>query len=162
MEFKKELSENYTFTILPGAFTDYLEQSNKKLEFKLSTKKLEEYGNLKVNLQNVNRFPVLVELTNGKGDVIATEYCQSNTKVEFNYIDPDLFSLRAIYDDNKNKEWDSGNFLEKLQPEEIIYFSKEIDVRANWDVEQVFDLSIPYTPEPKKKEVKKKPKKSGF
>jgi hypothetical protein len=162
LEFKKELSESYTFTILPGAFTDYLEQSNKKLEFKLSTKKLEEYGNLKVNLQNVNRFPVIIQLTNKTGEVVATEYCQSNTKVEFNFIDPDLFSLRAIYDDNKNKEWDSGNFLEKRQPEEIIYLSKEIDVRANWDVEQAFDLSIPYTPEPKKKVAIKKPKKSGF
>lgn len=161
-EFKKELSENYTFTILPGAFTDYLGQSNKKLEFRLSTKKLDEYGNLKVNLQNVNRFPVIIQLTNNIGEVIATEYCQNNSKVEFNYIDPALFSLRAIYDDNKNKEWDSGNFLEKLQPEEIIYFSKEIDVRANWDVEQVFDLSIPYRPEPKKKVAIKKPKKSGF
>ena len=54
-----------------------------------------------------------------------------------------------------------GNYLEKRQPEEVIYFSKEIDVRANWDVEQVFDLSIPYTPEPKKKVDKnKKPKSS--
>ena len=32
--FKKELSENYTFTIMPGALTDYLEQSNKNLLFK--------------------------------------------------------------------------------------------------------------------------------
>lgn len=162
MEFKKELSQNYTFTILPDAFTDYLEQSNKKLEFKLSTKKIEEYGNLKVNLQNVNRFPVIVELTNEKGDVIATEYSENNTKIEFNYIEPSFFSIRAIYDDNKNKEWDSGNYLEKHQAEEVIYLSKEIDVRANWDVEQAFDLSIPYTPEPKKKVVKKKPIKSGF
>jgi hypothetical protein len=55
---------------------------------------------------------------------------------------------------NKNKEWDSGNYLEKRQAEEVIYFSKEIDVRANWDVNQIFDLSIPYSPEPKKKVVK--------
>jgi hypothetical protein len=74
-------------------------------------------------------------------------------------IDPALFSLRAIYDDNKNKEWDSGNYLEKRQAEEIIYFSKEIDVRANWDVEQVFDLSIPYSPEPIKKVKPKKDEK---
>ena len=44
----------------------------------------------------------------------------------------------------------------------MIYFSKEIDVRANWDIEQIFDLSIPYTPEPKKKEEKKKKASSGF
>jgi hypothetical protein len=34
----------------------------------------------------------------------------------------------------------------------VIYFSKEIDVRANWDVEQVFDVSIPYFRTEKKTE----------
>ena len=39
-------------------------------------------------------------------------------------------------------------------------FSGEIDVRSNWDVEQTFDLSIPYTPPPpiKKEDLKKKKK----
>jgi len=162
-DFKKELSENYTFTIMPGALTDYLEQSNKKdILFKVITKSLEDYGNLKVSLLNVKRFPVLVQLSNKAGLVVATEYCESKTKVEFSFIDPSLFSLRAIYDDNKNKEWDTGNYLEKRQAEEVIYLSKEIDVRANWDIEQIFDLSIPYTPEPKKKVEKKKKASSGF
>lgn len=162
LDFKKELSENYTFIIKTGALTDYLEQSNKDLQFKINTKSIEEYGNLKVSLQNVKRFPVLIQLTNKTGEVLATAYCENNTKVEFNFIDPSLFSLRAIYDDNKNAVWDTGNFLEKRQAEEVIYFSKEIDVRANWDIEQVFDLSIPYTPEPKKKIEKKKKSSSGF
>ena len=51
---------------------------------------------------------------------------------------------------------------EKRQAEDVIYLSNEIDVRANWDVEQAFDLSIPYTPEPKKKVDKKKKSSSGF
>jgi hypothetical protein len=46
----------------------------------------------------------------------------------------------VIYDDNKNGVWDAGNFIEKRQSEEVIYFGKEIDVRANWDVEQPFNL----------------------
>ena len=62
----------------------------------------------------------------------------------------------------KVKKIDLLTFLKATNPEEVVYFSKAIDVRANWDVEQVFDLSIPYTPEPKKKEDKKKPVKSGF
>ena len=161
-DFKKQLSENYTFTIMPGALTDYLEQTNKNTLFRLDTKNIEDYGNLKVSLQNVKRFPVLIQLTDKAGLVLATEYSESNTKVEFSFIDPALFSLRAIYDDNKNKEWDTGNYLEKRQAEEVIYFSKEIDVRANWDIEQIFDLSVPYAPEPKKKAEKKKKSSSGF
>lgn len=162
-DFKSEPSQKYTFKIMPGALTDYMEQSNDTLTYTLNTKNLAEYGNLVVNLRNVKRFPVIVELSNEKGDVLAKEYSESNTKVEFNLVEPAQFWLRAIYDDNKNKEWDSGNYLEKRQAEEVIYFSTAVDVRANWDVEQVFDLSIPYTPEPKKKvDKKKKPVQSGF
>jgi len=155
-DFKREPSEKYTFTIMPGALTDYLEQSNDTLTYTLNTRSLGDYGNISVNLQNAKRFPVIVELSNEKGDVLATEYSEGNTKVEFNLVEPAQFWLRAIYDDNKNREWDSGNYLEKRQAEEVIYFSTAVDVRANWDVEQVFDLSIPYTPEPKKKVDKKK------
>jgi Bacterial Ig-like domain len=161
-DFKREPSENYILKILPGALTDYLERPNDSLIFKIATKNLADYGNLALNLQNVKRFPVIVELTNEKGDVLATEYSESNTKVEFNLVEPALFWLRVIYDDNKNKKWDSGNYLEKRQAEEVNYFSKAVDVRANWDVEQAFDVSIPYVPEPKKKVDKKKNDKSSI
>ena len=155
-DFKKEPSENYTVTLLPGALTDFFEKSNDTLNFKLNTKPVEDYGNLTVVLANAKQFPVIIELTNEKGDVLASEFTEEKTTINFNLIDPALYSLRAIYDANKNKEWDSGNYLEKLQAEEVIYFSKEIDVRANWDVNQIFDLSIPYLPEPKKKDAKSK------
>jgi hypothetical protein len=152
LDFKKEGDEKYTFSFLPGAFTDFFEQSSDSLTYKITTKNTTDYGNLRVTLQNVKRFPVLVELTNDKGEVIASEYSEKNTTVDFNLLEPALFTLRLIYDENKNKEYDPGNYLEKRYSEEVIYFSKEIDVRANWDVTQAFDLSIPYTPEPKKKE----------
>ena len=155
-DFKKEPSENYTVTLLPGALTDFFEKSNDTLNFKLNTKPVEDYGNLTVVLANAKQFPVIIELTNEKGDVLASEFTEEKTTINFNLIDPALYSLRAIYDANKNKEWDSGNYLEKFQAEEVIYFSKEIDVRANWDVNQIFDLSIPYLPEPKKKDAKSK------
>ena len=159
-DFKKEPSEKYTFTILPNALTDFFEVANDTLSFKLNTKGTSEYGNLRIQLQNVKRFPVIVELTNAKGDIMASEYSENDTTVDFNLLEPALFTLRIIYDENKNKTYDSGNYLEKRYSEEVVYFSKEIDIRANWDVEQVFDVSLPYTPEPKKKVDAKK--KSSF
>ena len=155
-DFKKVPSEKYEVTLLPGALTDFFDKQNDTLSYKLSTKDVEEFGNLRVKLQNVKKFPVIVELTNDKGDVLASEYSEKETAINFNLLEPAIYSLRIIYDDNKNKQYDSGNFLEKRYSEEVIYFSKEIDVRSNWDVEQVFDVSLPYTPEPKKKPVKKK------
>ena len=157
LDFKKEEDENYKLSFSKGALTDFYEKSNDSLSVKFSTRAFADYGNLVVNLQNVKRFPVIVELTNSKGDAIATAYTDKNTSLNFNLLDPAKYTLRAIYDDNKNSIYDPGNFLAKHYSEEVIYFSKEVDVRANWDVVQAFDLSIPYTPEPKKKKVKKKP-----
>ncbi|TDE46862.1 hypothetical protein E0I26_01890 [Flavobacterium rhamnosiphilum] len=154
-DFKKEPSEKYTFTILPGALTDFFEKSNDTLTYKLNTRSYSEMANLRVLLQNVKQFPIIVELTNSKGDILASEYSENGTTVDFNLLEPSVFSLRVIYDTNKNKEWDSGNYLEKRQAEEVIYSSKEISLHANFDWEEIFDLSLPYSPEPKKKTDKK-------
>lgn len=138
--FQKEPLEKYKLKLLKGALIDYLERENDTLVFVFETKNTSDYGNLTVNLQNVEIFPVIVELTNANGDIIATKYSENQTKIDFFFLEPGLITLRVIYDENKNKEWDSGNYLEKLQPERVIYYPKEIDVRANWDVEQSFNL----------------------
>lgn len=160
-DFKKEPSEKYSFTFLPGALIDFYEKTNDTLKYTLTTKTPADYGNLTLNLQNVKRFPIIVELTNKKGDIIlANDYSEDKTTFEFNLLEPDVFTVRVIYDDNKNKQYDPGNYLEKRYAEEVNYYQKEInDVRANWDATHTFDLSIPYNPELEKKEEEKKKKK---
>ncbi|HEY1195509.1 Ig-like domain-containing protein [Flavobacterium sp.] len=159
IDFKKEPSNKYSFTFLPGALTDFYEKTNDTLSYKLVTKELEDYGNLVLNLRNVKRFPIIVEITNKKGDnVLASEYSEGETKIVFNLLVPEEFTVRIIYDDNKNKVYDTGNFLNKTYSEEVYYFQKGIDVRSNWDVDETLDLSIPFNPEVEKKQDDKKKK----
>lgn len=160
-DFKKEPAKKYSFNILPGAMTDFFEQTNDTLNYQISTKELDQYGNLKVKLENVKSFPVIVELLKSTGEVVASQYLENNTTINFSLLDPAQLSLRAIYDTNKNKKFDPGNYLEKKYAEEVIYLSGEIDVRTNWDVDQTFDLSIPYTPPIKKDDKNKKKKNSN-
>jgi uncharacterized protein (DUF2141 family) len=160
-DFKKETDEKYSFHILPGAITDLFDKTNDTLNYQISTKEITDYGNLKIKLENVKSFPVIIELLKSSGEIVANTYAESNSTIEFKLLDPAQFSIRAIYDTNKNRKYDPGNYLEKKYAEEVIYFSGEIDVRANWDVEQTFDLSIPYTP-PIKKDDKTKKKKKPF
>ena len=163
VDFKIEEAQKYNLNFMPGAVTDFFEKTNDTLSFTTSTKNYADYGNLTVSLKNVNRFPVIIELTNEKGDIVAASaYTEGQTEIDFNQLEPSVYTLRAIYDDNKNKEWDTGSYAEKRQAEEVVYFSKGVDVRTNWDVVQPFDLSIPYTPEPKKKKEKEKKKSSSF
>ncbi|MGL2965529.1 Ig-like domain-containing protein [Flavobacterium sp. XGLA_31] len=140
LDFNKEPLEKYSISLLPGAVTDFYETQNDTLKYSIGTKNTSDYGNLRVLLENVKRFPIIVQLTDKDGKIKATEYSEKNTTVSFDLIEPALYTLRIIYDDNKNREWDTGSYMEKRQSEEVIYFPKEIDVRANWDVEQPFSL----------------------
>jgi uncharacterized protein (DUF2141 family) len=138
--FAKEPLEKYKFIALPGAFTDFYDKVNDTFKDEISTKNTTDYGNLKLNLQNVRKFPIIVELTDDKGKILATEYSDASNTIQFEALEPQKYTLRIIYDENGNKEWDTGNYLAKRQSEEVIYFPGEVDVRANWDVDQTFKL----------------------
>lgn len=139
-DFVKEEEQKYSFTLLPGALRDFYEKENDTLNYKLTTRNYTDYGNIFLTLNNVDRFPLLLELLNEKEVVQASYYSEGETKINFEAVLPDKYTLRVIYDDNKNREWDPGNYLEKLQPEEVIYFPGIIKVLGNWDVEEVFNL----------------------
>jgi hypothetical protein len=138
--FLKEPLEKYSLKIFPGGITDYYDKQNDTLSYKFETSNTSDYGNLRLVLENVKRYPILVELTDNTGKIFASYYSENSNKITFDGLEPNKFTVRVIYDDNKDKAWTPGNFLEKRQSEEVIYFPKEIDVRANWDVEQPFDL----------------------
>jgi uncharacterized protein (DUF2141 family) len=138
--FPKEESQSYRLTVLPGAIEDFYGSTNDTIQRSFKTKAYSEYGNVTVNLQNVAQFPIIVQLTDEKGVVKAEKYSTAETTIRFDYLTPGKFLLRVIYDRNENRVWDTGNFLEKRPPEEIIYFPEVLDVRPNWDVTQQFNL----------------------
>ena len=142
IDFDKEPSEKYTIQAFPGAFLDFFDSVNDTLKYTVTTKNMTEYGNLKVVLEGAKKFPIIVQLTDKDGKIKASMITEKNPTVEFLALEPLLYTLRIIYDENGNGVWDTGSYLKKRQPEEVIYFPKEIDVRANWDVEQPFNLVI--------------------
>lgn len=138
--FEKEELQGYKVKLFPGALVDMYGQKNDSLDFKFKTLSKTDFGNLNLKVTNINRFPFIIELLKDDGVVVANYYSEKEDKILFENIVPSLYSIRIIYDDNKNKKWDTGNYITKQQPEEIIYFPGKIDVRANWDVEQEFEL----------------------
>lgn len=138
--FKKEALESYQLSALPGAFTDMFEKTNDSLSYRLSTRNVSEYGNLRLNLRGVKSYPIIIDLTDNSGKILATTYVTEAMPIDFEQLQPALFTVRIIYDVNKNGFWDTGNYLEKRQTEEVIYIKNPVDVRANWDVEENINL----------------------
>ncbi len=142
IDFVKEELQEYKFKIEPSAITDFFDNQNKKpLVFKFSTNATTEYGNMIVKLENVPQYPLIVELTDESGKILATAYTEKDPFVKFDLVEPAVFIVRVIYDENKNRIWDEGNYLLKRQPEKVFYYPINVPVRANWDVDQPIDLS---------------------
>ncbi|MCC1484302.1 Ig-like domain-containing protein [Winogradskyella immobilis] len=124
--------ESYKMKLLPGALEDMYATQNDTLDFNFRTKKKSDYGNIRVNLVNA-KFPLIVQLVDDNGEVEYEEYTTESSTVDFTDLEPKQYFLRAIFDTNKNRKFDSGDYLKQQQPERISY-SKPIDiVRANFD-----------------------------
>lgn len=132
----------YKLLILPGAFTDFfaIENDTMKFEFKVKTEK--DYGlvNLKVNTPEAGLNYVL-EITNERGSVFKTIAFQGNLETTIEKIVPGKYNLRLLQDSNGNGKWDTGDYIKKLQPEKMLYYSKPLDVRQNWDLDAEWNIT---------------------
>lgn len=140
LKFEKAPSNNYRISAFPGAITDLFEETNDTIFQSLTTKALADYGIIVLTLQNIESYPIIVQLTNTKGEVLDEKYSESNEKLTFRYVNPGDVLLRVIFDTNENRKWDTGNYLKKIQPEKIKYYSDTLEVRANFDYNEVISL----------------------
>jgi len=140
-DFEAEPNQKYSFSFLPGAITDFFGVQNDTLDYNLSTGGLSDYGNLTMILGGEVNYPVIVQLTNEKGVVQREISAAEPQSFEFNNLSPGNYIARVFLDTNGNGQWDTGNFLEKRQPQEISYYPGAIEIRANWIKEETFILS---------------------
>jgi uncharacterized protein (DUF2141 family) len=140
LSFDKKEADKYSITILPNAFEDFFGNVNDTLNFRASTKKFSDYGNLRLNIQGNVSYPMIVQIVNAKAEVYASSYLTEGSKVDFRNINPGKYFIRVVLDANENGKFDTGNFLKNLQPEKIIYFDYTYEARANFD--EVVELSL--------------------
>ena len=139
-DFEIEPNQSYTFDFLPGAFTDFFGIQNDTLSYRLSTGSYADYGNLQINISGAVRYPLIVQLTNERGEVQREIYATEPKPFGFNNLDVGEYQLRVIFDDNGNGVWDTGNYLKKIQPEKVSYYPNKIEMRANWEQVETFTV----------------------
>ncbi|MBL7471938.1 Ig-like domain-containing protein [Robertkochia sediminum] len=136
-----EPGSRYDIQLLPGAMTDLFEKQNDTLQYRISTKELGKLGTIRVKLQGVDSYPIVLQLTDQQNKVKASKVIREPLPgYNFSNIDPGNYMIRVIHDVNGNGKWDTGDFLEKRQPERISYYPEMIELRANWEIEQTFIL----------------------
>ncbi len=112
---------------------------NKTIEQDFKVRGLEEYANLYLNI-SPTLGPAFVELLNASDAVQRTATVDSDGYAVFNNVMPGDYYARIVLDSNGNGEWDTGNFAQHLQPEEVYYYPKKITLKENWDIEQSWNI----------------------
>ncbi|MFV1448891.1 Ig-like domain-containing protein [Maribacter sp. HS] len=140
-DFKIDPDQNYRMELIPGAVTDFFETTNDSVAFSFKTKSPADYGNLTLNLNgNSIVYPIIVQLTNEKGELQREIYATEPQVYTFDNLNPGKYQARVIFDLNGNGKWDTGNLLKKIQPEKISYYPALIELRANWEKIETFNL----------------------
>jgi hypothetical protein len=83
VSFPKTEDQSYLIKLFPGALTDFFEKTNDTLTFNVNTRLESDYGTLNLSLQNVERFPVIVQLLDAKYNLVTSEYLSENREVFF-------------------------------------------------------------------------------
>lgn len=141
LDFEKTERQLYTLTFFPEAITDFYGAVNDTISFKANTKTVADYGFLSFNLENPKSAPLIVQLVSEKGELKKEiQALENQVTFIFENIVPGNYYVRIIFDENQNGQWDTGNYLTKLQPEKVIYFPKLLDIRANWTLNETFRM----------------------
>lgn len=126
-----------------------------KVENTVKIKTLEEYGTLYLNIKGVEGNAVVQLLNSGDAVVREQKLKESNT-CDFYFLQPNTkYYIRMYIDSNNNGKWDTGVYDKKIQPEEVYYFPKVWEMKANFEFEEDWDVKAVPLDRQKLDEIKK-------
>ena len=135
IKFKYEPGKNYKLIFNKGVVNGFNNVVNDSIVIPINTMKETELGLISVNLTIGKKgTPIILQLLNSKQEVLRENSYLETTKTNYNHLIPGKYFIRCIKDQNKNGKWDTGNLLKGRQPEEIIYFKDDINLKANWEL----------------------------
>lgn len=148
LDFKRKEATKYKITFLPEALTDFHGQKNDTLIYKASTKEVADYGDIEITLQNATQFPYIIQLLTDAGQLEQEQYSYSETVFNFKLLEKGQYKIRVIEDTNNNRIFDTGNLLQRRQPEQVYNYPTTLEVNPSWYAKEVFDLkAAPVIPE---------------
>ena len=150
-----EPEKEYQLSIDSMAFKGVYGLHTNKVKQTMKVKKLNEYGPILLNITGADSTAV-VELLDGSGKVLRQQRITPQNTADFYYLNPGTkFYIRLFNDRNGNGVWDTGKYSEHLQPEEVYYFPKVWEMKANFDFEENWNINAVPVEKQKLDEIKK-------
>lgn len=128
----------YRVTIDSLAVTDIYGNHNRPFVQEVSTHAIEDYAALFFNIGDLGPDSAIVELLTSDKPVRLEPV--RNGVATFEYVTPGAYYARLFIDRNHNGRWDTGSVADTVQPEDVFYYSKKLNLKKNWDVEQQWNI----------------------
>lgn len=138
IDFEKKPQTDYTLTIQDSALKNIFGVWNKKIVQHIVTDKKENYGNLNITLktQHPEKYYVVQLLGAGKEPVKEFFFTgNGERKVVAENMPAGTYQFVVIEDDNHNGKWDTGSFINKIQPEKIFTYKDSYQLKGGWDLD---------------------------
>ena len=128
----------YSLEVDSAAFEDIYGLASKPIKQGFKVNSLDTYGTLLVNITSLHDLPLIVQLLDAQ-DKVVKETKTVNGVAEFYYLKPQKYYMRLIVDRNNNGKWDTGNYDNDQQAEEVYYYPEAIECKAKWDLTESWD-----------------------
>ena len=138
--FKENTS--YHLLIPSGTFTDIFGVTNDTIKIDFKTREAKFYGTLKLKIEipeTIGNY--IVQLLDEKENLVRENIIKKSETISYEYLYSKKYKLKIIYDINANNKWDTGNLMQKQQPEKVIYNAEPVNIRPNWDLELDWKVS---------------------
>ena len=129
-----ETDSTYMLQLLPGAVNDLFGTSHDTLSMQFGLNSAKSYGNLYLTVNYTDSIPLMIQLLGRDQNVLRQLQLQDN-KASFSNLKAGAYGLKLIVDENRNQQWDTGDFSKKRQAEKVFIYEGKITIRANWDQE---------------------------
>ena len=138
LERRWNYEESYRLSVDSALIFSIYGKWNNAIQSTFQFKSENEYGHLFINIEGIEE-PAFVELLNSNDDPVQKAPVKDGG-VLFMNLSPGKYYARLIVDTNENGIWDTGNYAEKKQPEEVYYSPHFYQIPANWDVDEDWDV----------------------
>ncbi len=131
----------YSFEVDTLAFEDIYGKTSNPYKAGIKVKSSDEFSSLfvKPHYPGGDSLAIVVQMLD-KSEKVLKQALTVDGIAEFYYVKPDDYYLRAFIDTNNNGKWDTGNFEENIQPEEVYYYHEKVTCREKWDVTRDWNL----------------------
>ena len=151
--YEWEPTREYEFSVDSTAFHGIYGLFTDKIKQNIKVRSLEEYGAIYFNVSGCDSI-AFVELLDTQ-DKVVRKIPVVNGQADFYFLNPGKYCARLINDTNGNGVWDSGEYETKRQPEMVYYYPQILEPKANWEVEQTWDVKALPLDKQKPDELKK-------